>query len=171
MQLVSASFQPFDIRPVAAPYLRRLHDRFNESVTLYIAVGEERICLDRIETTHPLRRIISIGDRLPLTRGAGGKALLAWLPAEAQKKLLVTDPSVTQEMIGLIRKQGYVVSEGERELGVGAVAAPVFGSNGRLVAAMSIAAPTVRLTKGIISEMIPDLLAATKELSAKLGKG
>jgi DNA-binding IclR family transcriptional regulator len=169
MHLISATFQPFDIRPLAAPYLRKLHEMFNESVSLYIAIENERICLDRIETTHPLRRIIQIGDRLPLSRGAGGKALLAWLPQEEQKRALSNDKALTKESLDTVRKQGYAVSEGERELGVGAVAAPVFGHNGKIVAAISIAAPTVRLSREVIDTMLPVLCEATRELSLKLG--
>mgnify|MGYP000503104730 CR=1 FL=1 len=51
---------------LAKPYLRRLQQLFNETVSIYIAEGEFRICLDHVESTHSLRRVIPIGESLPL---------------------------------------------------------------------------------------------------------
>ncbi|MDU3112715.1 MAG: helix-turn-helix domain-containing protein, partial [Megasphaera sp.] len=39
---------------LAKPYLRRLQQLFNETVSIYIAEGEFRICLDYVESTHSL---------------------------------------------------------------------------------------------------------------------
>ena len=54
---------------LAKPYLRRLQQLFNETVSIYIAEGDCRICLDHVESTHSLRRVIPIGESLPLYKG------------------------------------------------------------------------------------------------------
>ena len=53
---------------LAKPYLRRLQQLFNETVSIYIAEGDCRICLDHVESTHSLRRVIPIGERCPSIR-------------------------------------------------------------------------------------------------------
>ena len=58
---------------------------FNETASVYIAEGDSRICLDHVESTHSLRRVIPIGESLPLYKGAAGKVLLAWAPKEERK--------------------------------------------------------------------------------------
>jgi len=73
LRLNASSFRTFDLRPLAEPIMRRLAERYNESITLYVALDGQRVCIDRVETTHALRHVVNIGDRLPLVRGAGGK--------------------------------------------------------------------------------------------------
>ena len=167
--LAASSGQSFDIRIIAAPYLRRLYDLYNESVSLYVLLDGQRVCIDRIETTHGLRRVINIGDRLSLTRGASGKVLLAWLPEEQRKVIWLTDPAVPFKEFDQIRMQGFATSISERDEGVAAVSAPIFDSQEQMVAAVAIAIPTVRLTKETIPQMIPSVMEAAKEISKALG--
>ncbi len=167
--LAASSGQSFDIRIIAAPYLKRLYDLYNESVTLYILLDGQRVCIDRIETTHGLRRVINIGDRLSLTRGASGKVLLAWLPEEQRKVIWLTDPIVPFEEFDQIRKQGFATSMSERDEGVAAVSAPIFDSSEQMVAAVAIAIPTVRLTEETMQKMIPSVIQTSNELSKALG--
>ena len=169
MRLVSSSNQAFDLRPLAAPFLQQLFNKYNESVSLYVVLDGQRVCLDRIETTHGLRRVINVGDRLSLTRGAGGKVLLAGLSKTLQTELIKTDPAVTEADLEQIRLQGYAISDGEREIGVAAVAAPVFNASGQAVCALSLSGPSVRLPRDLIITIVPDIVAAARQFSALLG--
>lgn len=60
---------------LAKPYLRRLQQIFNETASIYVAEGDNRICLDHVESTHSLRRVIPMGESLPIYKGAAGKVL------------------------------------------------------------------------------------------------
>ena len=71
---------------LAKPYLRRLQQLFNETVSIYIAEGDCRICLDHVESTHSLRRVIPIGESLPLYKGAAGRVLLAWTSDDERQR-------------------------------------------------------------------------------------
>ena len=51
-----------NIITLAKPYLRRLQQMFNETASIYIAEGDSRICIDHIESTHSLRRVIPLGE-------------------------------------------------------------------------------------------------------------
>ena len=169
LSFISPSVQSFDIRIIAAPYLKRLYDLYNESVTLYILLDGQRVCIDRIETTHGLRRVINIGDRLSLTRGASGKVLLAWLPEEQRKVIWQTDPAVPYKEFDQIRLQGFATSISERDEGVASVSAPIFDGQEQMVAALAIAIPTVRLAEETIPRMIPSVMETAKEISIALG--
>ena len=169
LRLTSSSFRTFDLRPIAAPILKKLADQYNESISLYIILDNHRVCIERIETTHALRHVVNIGDRLPLARGAGGKALLAWLPPEERKTVLPPGEFISNSELAKIKKQGYALSMGERDQGVGAIAAPVFDAEGRLVCSLSLAAPLTRLDRESFEKIAPDLVSAANQISAALG--
>lgn len=157
-----------DLRTIAAPHMVSLYKLCNESISLYVIREGQRVCLDRIETTHPLRRVIHIGDRLSLLKGAGGKVLLAWM-SELEKKQYGIDDSHLADELEKCRRTGYSVSTGEREEGVGAIAAPIFSANGQIVAALGLSGPTVRLTPAFIDEISPYIVKTAKDISNDLG--
>lgn len=169
LRLTTSSFRTFDLRKIAAPILHKLHEQYNESLSLYIVLDGHRVCIDRLETTHALRHVVNIGDRLPLTRGAGGKVLLAWLPELERKNILSTGASVSASELALIRKQGFAISMGERDQGVGAVAAPIFDATGRLQCALALAGPFTRISRNDFEKMAPDIVSAANQISAALG--
>ena len=168
LRLTTSSFRTFDLRKIAAPILQKLHQQYNESISLYILLDGHRVCIERLETTHPLRHVVHIGDRLPLPRGAGGKVLLAWLPEIERQKLLSSTEPVSTAEFEYIRQQGYAISLGERDQGVGAIAAPIFDTSGRVQYSLAIAGPMVRLNASALKKMAPDVVNAAKQISAAL---
>jgi len=169
LRLNASSFRSFDLRPLAMPLMRRLAEQYNESVTLYVALDGQRVCIERVETTHALRQVVDVGDRLPLARGAGGKVLLAWMSEEERKTVISSGEAVSDFELAQIRKKGYAVSIGERDRGVGAVAAPVFGSDGCIRCALSLSAPIVRLNREGFEKIAPDIVGAALQISVGLG--
>lgn len=167
--LISPAAQTFELSSVARPYIRSLFDLYNESITLYIALNGQRVCIDRIETTHSLRRVVNIGDRFSLTRGASGKVFLAWMPEEQRKAFWNADPLIPYEDFSQIRRQGFAISIGEREKGVAAIAAPIFSASSQVVAALSMAGPTVRLSQTLIDQMVPSVVQTANAISKALG--
>jgi IclR family acetate operon transcriptional repressor len=80
-----------------------------------------------------------------------------------------TDKTITalghfQQELELIRQQGYAVDNGEQEEGVRCLAVPVYGSKGKVIAAVSISGPSSRLD----SRRIPTLLPHLKRISAAI---
>lgn len=166
--LFAPSLESLDLRSVASPYLQRLYNFSNESICLYVARNNHRVCLDRIETTHSLRRVVNIGDRLSLTKGAGGKLLLAWM-SEKEQLHEISDGEITTTELAKIKQLGFATSAGEREAGVAAIAAPIFDASGQLTAALSMSGPTVRFTQELIEKMIPQVIKTAKDISSALG--
>ena len=112
--------------------------------------------------------MVNVGDRLPLPRGAGGKVLLAWLSNEERKKIPEADAVPVGEL-DKIRKQGYAISLGERDQGVSAISAPIFDASGRILCALAVAGPIVRLSPEVLADMAPDVVATARKISTALG--
>lgn len=80
---------------------------------MYIYHNFKRLCIDRIESTHPLRQTVLVGEELPLTLGGGGTALLAFLPPKVQAAVMKSEPGISPEKLREIREKGYAVSYDE----------------------------------------------------------
>ncbi len=168
-RLFLPSLEASDLRSIAKPHMQQLFDSSNESVSLYVALGEYRLCMERIETTHALRRVINVGERLPINKGAGGKALLAWMPEKQLKLLLANNIAIPLDELAAIRHRGYAISIGEREQGVAAIAAPIFDASGQIIASLAIAAPEIRFTADVIKNTVPLVVRTAEQISSALG--
>jgi DNA-binding IclR family transcriptional regulator len=129
-----------------------------ETIAVNVRVGEERLCIDELESPQMIAYRTGIGSRAPLHVGSGGKVLLAFLPPEEIVHLLrhlrlrpVTERTITSreklaDELESVRRLGYAVSVGERTIGSAAVSVPVFDTTNRLVACVSILGPESRMT-------------------------
>jgi DNA-binding IclR family transcriptional regulator len=122
----------------ARPVLEWLRDESGESTQIYVREGEHRVCVASVERTTGLRDTVPVGAVLPLARGSAGKVLLAWAASGVDDRL-------EEAKLRGIRVRGWAESVAEREAGVASVSAPVFGSDGRLRAAVSASGPISRL--------------------------
>ncbi|MEG2174346.1 MAG: IclR family transcriptional regulator [Oscillospiraceae bacterium] len=168
-RLGNLCYTHIDFRRISIPYMIELREIFNESVGLYIASKGYRICIERFESTHPLKRILSIGDRLPLTRGASGRLLLAYQAQAVIDELLRQDPYTTAARLDEIRELGYSMSRSEREEGVVSVAAPIFDSRHKAVAALNISGPSVRIDDRRMKEMALKVQEYALRISQEMG--
>ena len=112
-------------------------------------------CVDRVESTHPLRLSIDVGECTPLYAGAIAKAALAFLDARVIDDVLAHDlkpagPATLQsrakprDELELIRARSWAYSYEETDVGAWGVAAPVLTLGGNLVAVIGVIAPTAR---------------------------
>lgn len=168
-RLGTLCYSHMDFRRIAVPYMVQLREIYNESVGLYVPNSGHRVCIERIESTHPLKRILNIGDRLPLTRGASGRLLLAYQPQAAIDELLLADPYTTHERLAEIRTLGYSTSRSEREEGVVSVAAPIFDSHHKVVAALNISGPAARIDIEQMNEMALKAKEFALRISQEMG--
>lgn len=101
-----------------------------------------------------------VGRTLPYHLTANGKVFLAWGAA--------SDEHVPQEELRTIRARSYATAVDELEVGLSALAAPVFAAD-ECVAALSISGPSIRLTRRRIGQLARVLLEQTRALSVRLG--
>jgi IclR family KDG regulon transcriptional repressor len=154
---------------LAKPYLRRLQQMFNETSSIYVAEGDRRVCLDHVESTHSLRRVIPIGESLPIYKGASGKVLLAWCPKEERNRYILQYGNLSEEDFALIRHNGYSVTQNESEHGLFAMAVPVFNFEEQVVASLTIAGPSMRFYDSIRQKMLFTMSQYAYEISYALG--
>lgn len=140
----------------ALPHMQELMTRTRETVHLNVIDGRERLCIEHVESTQPLKAGMPVGHRSPLYAGASSKCLLAFSPPEFSRDYLqgvepvaltentLTDPAMLRAEIDRIRRQGYAGSLGERTPGLGSLSAPVLGHHGLVLAALSLAIPEIR---------------------------
>jgi DNA-binding IclR family transcriptional regulator len=177
-----AAADTFDLRAVADQPMRRLRDEVGESVHLYVRDQETRICIAAVEGHHELRPFIQLGRPLPLRVGAAGKLLLAFADRGVQEAELrraraeaATTPNAPGVRLGeqleQIRAERWATSIGEREEGISAAATAVVDARSRVVAALSISAPTTRLGADRLGAMRAPLAASAAEVSSLLQRG
>jgi DNA-binding IclR family transcriptional regulator len=147
-----------DLRPVAIGPLRRLSEATGETALLTVLTpGRNRgVCLERVETSQPLRLSVQPGRQLPLHAGASQKALLAFMSGEDIDRVIsqplerccrstITSAAAMRRELSGIRACGWAGSYEETNVGVWGVAVPVLSDSG-VVCAIGIAGPSARLS-------------------------
>jgi DNA-binding IclR family transcriptional regulator len=180
-ELGLAAVRGMDIRAQARPIMERLVAEVGETVHLGVLRGTDVLFLESVESTRALRVADRTGMTLPAHASAVGKALLAGLPAE-QLRILYPDAELLayrpntitrrdelEQALATVRERGYATNADESEAGVSGVAAPVYDSAGQLRAALTVSAPTSRLTDEQISMIAPATIRAASEIGARLG--
>lgn len=168
-QISNLAFSNLDICRVAHPFLEKLHASFNESTGLFLLKHDQRVCIARLEGTKSLRSVVTIGTSLPLTRGASGRVLLAYLPDDRIKFLLENDPYTNMDELMLLRQKGYAVSNGEREAGVTSIAAPIFDCYGKAFSSLYITGPAPRFDEHLTARMVEEIIDYAKKISLGMG--
>ncbi len=141
-----------DIREIARPIITELAEQTRETITINTVSGPDRVCIDVIDTSSPLRSVTKAGEHIRLLDGSSAKMLMAYLPKAQLKPVLSyvsrttkRKPSEITAELARIREQGYAVSHGERLLGLSAVTAPIKDMNEESIYCLTVAGPTVRL--------------------------
>jgi DNA-binding IclR family transcriptional regulator len=155
--VLGAAAQQFSIRDRLRPVLDEVARDTEDTVFLLIRSGNDAVCIDRVEGSFPIRTLtLDIGARRPLGIGAGGLALLAYLPDEQVAAVLAANAARYASYAGFgvedirravaeTRELGYAPNSGLLRPNVIAVGVPVPDSSGRIAAAISVAAIPERL--------------------------
>ncbi len=163
---------------VARPALDALATLSGETINLAVpgSAGVEHLL--QADGRHFLGVGQWVGRTVDFHCTANGKVFLAFdrvlAPAgasavAAHTAATITDPELLQVELARIRRDGSATAVDELEVGLAALAAPVRGASGEVVAALSITGPTVRMTAARIEELRPQLVEQADMLSRRLG--
>lgn len=142
---------------IARPYLLRLQAETQGAIHLRVLRGTANVIIEAIESPLPLRLVRPVGEASPLHFGASGKALLAFGTPQLRELALsspvlarFTDRTIVERSAYLkeldaIRRRGFAFTDEEAIGGVRSVAAPILGSDGLAIAAVTSALPTAAL--------------------------
>ena len=148
----------------ALPVLTTLRDRTGESAQLFRPHADQRICIAAVDRPVGLRDSIPVGTIMTMTAGSAAKVLLAWAELTRTHQALAR-ANFTAADLSEVRAHGYAESAGEREAGVSSVSAPVWGTAGTVIAAVSISGPMERLTAHPAGAHAHAVMDAARQLS------
>lgn len=169
-----------EIRTVASPVIQELSEQVGETVHLVILRGADVVYIDKCTSSRSFQVFTAVGMSYPAYVTGVGKVLLAdksddelcGLIPPVLKKVTEHSISSREELLmhlAQVRKQGYAFDKDENEIGLSCVAAPIFDYNGKAVAAISVAGPSVRLNDERMEELVGVVLNAAGEISRRLG--
>ncbi|SDM69838.1 transcriptional regulator, IclR family [Lentzea albidocapillata subsp. violacea] len=180
VRLAGAATGRMDLTKLGQPVCETLADSFGETVNIAVHDAGVAINITQARGSAAVSAVNWIGQRTPLHATSSGKVLLAYLPADERKRLAslpldsytentVVDSGQLLAELETVASQGFAACFEELELGLHAVAVPVRGHRGEVVAAMSASGPSYRLSRQRVEEIVPKMTAAAGELSAQLG--
>ena len=180
LALAATVLRDLDIRQVARPTLEALCKSTRELVHLTVLDEGEVVTVERVDANQPLSLRNEIGSRRPAYCTASGKAILAYLPPDEAEAIMargmpmvtprtLTTPEALRQQMIEIRRRAFAWDDEERIEGVRCVAAPVFGMEGRIVGAVSLAAPALRTPWERLWHLGDEVRATAAEISANLG--
>ncbi len=165
------------LRATAMPFLEDLYEATHENVQLAVLDGPEVVYLERISARGAVNVLSRVGGRLPAHATGVGLVLLANAPAETQEQVLarplkrytaktIDSPARLRRVLADVRRDGFAISDGQIELIALSVAAPVYGPEDTVVAAISIVVPAEGTDP---RTLVPAVRAAARGISRTLG--
>ncbi|MBL8398551.1 MAG: IclR family transcriptional regulator [Candidatus Accumulibacter sp.] len=169
-----------NIRQVALPFMQQLHELVGEAVNLGIRHEDEIIYVERTSSGRSLVRVVYlVGGRAPLHLTSVGKLFLAadnaadvrayvkrtGLPGKTPRSL--NDLQSLEKEVEKIRRHEVSFDNEEAEIGLRCIAAPIRNDEGKLVAGLSISAPSDRYNP----DWVGPIKATAAQISLALGYG
>jgi IclR family KDG regulon transcriptional repressor len=170
-----------NLREICRPFLTRIMNETKETVHLAVLDEDQVLYLDKVEGPHALRMPSRVGRRIPTYCTSLGKAMLSCLDDQEVKNIFrnqilrpytantvkTLNPLLTE--LRMIRKRGYSIDNEEIELGLRCVGAPIKDYTGAMVGAISVVAPSARLSTQKIHTAGKLVVTTAEEISTKLG--
>jgi DNA-binding IclR family transcriptional regulator len=156
--------------------LARLAEASGETINLAVPGTRGVEHLAQVDSRHFLGTGQWVGRTVDYHTTAVGKVLLAYGAAELPPGRLrrtapatVVDRAQLEAELERVREEAFAAAIDELEPGLTALAAPVHGPTGDVIAALSVSGPTLRLGRERIAEIKPVLTSQAAALSARLG--
>ncbi|SFR28803.1 DNA-binding transcriptional regulator, IclR family [Lentzea waywayandensis] len=180
VRLAGAATGRMDLTKLGQPVCQTLADSFGETVNIAVHDAGVAINITQARGSAAVSAVNWIGQRTPLHATSSGKILLAYLPPDERRRLAslpldaytentVVEASRLLSELEEVASQGYAACFEELELGLHAVAVPVRGHRGEVVAAMSASGPSYRLSRERVDQIVSTMSSAAADLSAQLG--
>jgi DNA-binding IclR family transcriptional regulator len=180
LALGSRALGTSDLRQAGRGELFGLAQTTRETASLEVLVGDHALILDEAMGSHVVGTTPSVGTRWPAHATSTGKVLLAALGEEELAAFLaeplqpltpktLTEPQTLRRDLQRVRERGYATGIEELEAGYMAVAVPVRAQGGRVVAALGIGGPRLRLSGERLPEIARLLQPPAARISERLG--
>jgi DNA-binding IclR family transcriptional regulator len=180
VRLAGAAAAQLDIAQEGRPICEALAADLEETVNIAILDTDRAVNVSQARGPAALSTHNWVGQGTPLHATSSGKVLLAHAPDAVRKNVLsrellrftpstITDPEVLRQHLDRIVEQGWGSTVEEYEVGLNAVAAPVRGADGDVVAALSVSGPSFRMDADDYPRLARRVMSGAEELSRRLG--
>lgn len=169
-----------DLFRESQPVLNRLVDATGETAHISVLDEGEIIYLQKVECKHPVQILSHVGKRNPAYCTSAGKVLLAYSDKEVVEKVIanglrrftkntITNPDKLRQILAEVKVNGYAHTHEELSEGIESVATPIRDYTGKVIAALSVVAPTSRLNIRKRKDITQRTINASKDISQRLG--
>jgi len=165
-----------DLRATARPHLDALVEETGETATLSVPGDPDAVTIDFVLSRASVASVARVGRPSIAHATATGKVMLAFSgggqpegPLARYTDRTITDRARLAEEVATVRREGHAHASGEREPELNAVAVPVFGGPGNLVAILGVQGPDSRFRIRAQDAAVAALSSHALALSASLG--
>ena len=160
---------------LAAPEMQALARGAGETVTLAVADAGETLTIAQTAGTHAVGLQSWLGRRSPLHATSDGKVLLAFGaaqlpdgPLEARTPDTIVDRTALAAELERVRERGWGSAEGDFELGLHGVAAPIVTADGSCRAVLCVSGPAYRVRPADMPDLGARCAEAATRIAARL---
>lgn len=181
-----AAMQGLDLVETSAATIRELAAYTGETVNLGVLYQDQVLFVARVARSNTiLAADIRVGSTVPAVFSSIGKVILAYMP-ENKLRTHINDASfegtwgpravrsvkALESQLEEAREYGYLVQRDEAIPGLSSLAAPIWQADATVPAAINIAVPSAEYTtKQLLDRLLNPLLAASREISLRMGGG
>jgi IclR family pca regulon transcriptional regulator len=174
------------------PLVREVVDAFGDAASIGVREGADVIYVAHLSVQSARRASATLGARYPAAATSMGRVLLADLPPDQARALIegapvprLTDVTLTatddlMAALAEVHRAGHATTVDQLDYGITALAVPVRGTDGRVVAALNSSGYTGRVTPDslrserlgtlrAVAARAEDAIARTPALQAALG--
>lgn len=177
LELGYSVLSQIDTWEIAKPFLERLSQDIEESVSATVLDGLDVVYVACVQFHRMISVGVKVGNRLPAYCTASGRVLLAEQPDDVREAMLaqirleprtqhtVTDRRAFRKILENGRRDGYVLIDQELEIGLLSIAIPIRTLGGKVIGAVNVGVPTVRATP---EKMVRDILPPLRETGERI---
>ncbi len=180
VRLAGAASARLELVEQSRPVTRRLAVEVGETVNVARLEDDAAINLDQVLGGATVATQNWVGQRTPLHATSSGKVLLAAADPVSRARLLgrplqaftpatITGRAALEAELDGVARAGWAVTREELEVGMNAIAAPVRGRDGKVIAAVSVSGPSYRLGPDRFESVAAAVIAAGEEISRRIG--
>jgi IclR family acetate operon transcriptional repressor len=174
IRLGAIAKQQLGLTDLFHPFLEQLMQATGETASLALLDHNQAVYVDQVQSSSMIRSFPPIGTHVPLHCTAVGKVLLSDLSPEHLSQVIeqglrpytpntILDPAELQRVLEQVKERGFAVDLEEIELGGHCIAAPVLDNRQKVIAAMGISGPRLRVT----SKRLPELTQIVKTIAGQ----
>lgn len=168
------------LRRVSIPVMEDLRRSTGETIHLLVHYRSYVVLIERLDGIKPVRVFNPFGGRAALHRTSSGMAILAHLTRQEQnayiselragtRKRSAINTTKLRDELDLVGQRGFAINLGQNLPNVNAVGAAIFDSRNAPIAAITVSAPSERMTSTKCITYGPLVSDAARRISLGMG--